>query len=152
MGYPDYEGFGYTFARAELTLNRSIYVAISNVSFDQPTNSAVVMGTRPFPLMHTEGEMGAGEGSVTFSDAGEWARFLADLGNGYRSRVWGLSWVLTATGKSPIKLAAQGCKIAGTPIDHGTGEEALGGEVSFVALTHTINGLAPHLGMPAPLR
>src|SRR5688572_6772860 len=100
MGYPDYEGFGYSFSRAELSLGTSIYVAISNVSFDQPTVESFIKGTRPMPLGRTIGEMDGGEGSVTFSDAGEWARFLSDLGNAYREKIWGLSWVLTSPGKA----------------------------------------------------
>lgn len=150
--YPQYEGFAYGFQRAELSLNRSIYVAISNVSMDQPTTEGVVMGTRPFPLKRTEGEMGIGDGAVTFSDIGEMVRFLEELGNGWRSQTWSLTWTLTAQGAPTIKKACQGCRILSNPFDHGTGEEALGAEMPFSFLSHTINGKVPHLGMPAPLR
>lgn len=150
--YPTYEGFAYSFQRAELSLGTSIYVAISNVEFDQPTTEAAVMGTRPWPLKRTEGEMGIGEGTITFSDEGERIRFLTALGNGFRTRTWKLTWILTATGAPNIKHACFGCRVLGNPLAHGTGEEALGGDIAFSALSHTVNGLVPHEGMASPTR
>ena len=150
--YPDHEGFAYSFQRAELSCGVSIYVAISNVSFDQPTTEGVVHGTRPYPLMSTEGEMGIGEGSITFSGVGEWARFLEDLGDGWRSKRWSLKWVLTSPGKTAIRKACQGCRVLSNPVDHSGGEEALGGEINFSALSHTVNGKSPHRGMVSPTR
>jgi hypothetical protein len=150
--YPQYDGFAYSFARAELNLNKSIFVGISNVSIDQPTTEGVVMGTRPWPLKRTEGEMGLGEGTITFSDAGEVIRFIDTLGNGWRSQVWNLTWTLTASGAPNITIACQSCKVLSNPFDHGTGEEALGGEIAFSFLTHTVNGKTPHTGLIAPTR
>lgn len=152
MGYPELESFAYGFSRGELTLNRAIYTAVSNVEFDQPTTEGVVMGTRPWPLARTEGEMSVGEGTVTFSDEAERIRFLDALGVGYRTVIWNLSWILSAQGRPNVKFACQGCRVLGNPISHATGEEALGGDISFSFMTHTINGKPPHLGMPAVLR
>lgn len=152
MGYPDYEGYAYSFARAELTLNRGIYTAISNVQFEQATTEGVVRGTRPWPIARTEGEMDIGTGTITFSDELERARFIDQLGDGYRTVVWELTWVLTSTGRPAVRLACKGCRVLNNPIDHGTGEEALGGDIAFSALAHFVNGKAPHRGMSSPTR
>lgn len=143
-GYPELETFAYSFSRAELSLNRSIYTAISNVSFDQPTTEGVVKGTRPWPLARTEGEMELGEGTVTFSAEAERMRFISALGDGYRSVVWGLSWILTARNAPVVKLACISCRVLGNPISHEAGADALSGEISFSFMRHTINGLSPH--------
>jgi hypothetical protein len=42
--------------------------------------------------------------------------------------------------------------VLSNPFDHGTGEEALGAELAFSFLTHTVNGKVPHTGLPAPTR
>lgn len=151
-GYPDLEGFGYSFSRAELSLSRRIYTAITNVSFDQPTTEAAIMGTRPWPLKRTEGNMDIGEGTLTFSDEAERILFITSLGNGWRKIIWQLSWVLTARAQPPVKLACFGCRVLGNPVAHEQGEAALGGDITFSFMFHTINGLVPHDGLPAPGR
>jgi hypothetical protein len=151
-GYPDLEGFAYSFARAELSLGRRIYTAITNVEFDQPTTEAAIMGTRPWPISRTEGNMELGEGTVTFSDDGERLIFLNDLGNGWRSVIWELTWILTAQGKPNVRLGAHSCRILSNPIAHEQGEAALGGDITFSFLYHSINGIVPHTGLPAPTR
>lgn len=151
-GYPDLEGFAYSFSRGELSLDRRIYTAVSNVEFDQPTTEGEVRGTRPWPLKRTEGEMSLGEGTLTFSDEAERIQFLTQLGNGYRTKRWNLSWTLSAEGASTIKLQCYGCRVLGNPISHETGENALGGDISFSFMYHTVNGLVPHTGLPAPGR
>lgn len=149
-GYPDLEGFAYQFSRGEISLGRKIYTAITNVSFAQPTTNAGVFGTRPWPIAQTEGDMELGEGTITFSDEAERQRFLDDLGNGYRSKTWKLSWILTAKGRPPIKFTCYGCKVNDDPVEHERGEEALGGDVTFSFMSFTRNGKAPHEGMPNP--
>jgi|SRR6185295_11283449 len=151
-GYPDVEGLGYSFSRAELSLRRRIYTAITNVEIGQPTTEAAIMGTRPWPLKRTEGNMELGEGTITFSDEGERLAFLTDLGNGWRSVIWGLSWILVARGQPSVKIAGHGCRVLDNPIAHEQGEAALGGDVTFSFMYHTINGKVPHLGLPAPTR
>ena len=143
-GYPELETFAYSFSRAELSLNRNIYTAISNVEFDQPTTEEGVKGTRPWPLARTEGEMELGTGTITFSTEAERMRFLAGLGNGYRSVIWGLSWILTARSAPVVKFACIGCRVTGNPISHAAGAAALTGDMAFSFLKHTINGLDPH--------
>lgn len=152
MGYPDLEGFAYSFARAELSLNRRIFTAISNVQFDQPTTEGSVMGTRPWPLKRTEGNMDLGEGTITFSEEAERIQFIDSLGNGWRNAIWTLSWTLQATGAPTVRLACYSCRVLGNPIAHEQGEAALGGDISFSFLYHSINGKVPHTGLPAPTR
>lgn len=152
MGYPDLEGFGFSFSRAELSLGRRIFTAISSVEFDQPTTEAGIMGTRPWPLKRTEGNMELGEGTVTFSDEAERMAFISALGNGFRSVVWDLNWILTSPGSTPVKLACFGCRVLSNPVSHEQGESALGGDVAFSFMYHTVNGLVPHTGLPAPTR
>lgn len=152
QAYPDVEGFAYSFQRAELSLGRKIYTAISNVEYDQPTEEGAVMGTRPYPLMRTEGEMGLGAGTITFSDEGERSGFIDELGDNWRDKTWKLTWVLTAPNKPPIKKVAYGCRCLSEPVSHESGTDALGGDITFSALYHTHNGKTPHEGLPAPTR
>lgn len=148
-GYPDLEGYGYQFSRAELALDRAIITAISNVSFDQPTTSAGISGTRPYPIGQTEGNMELGEGTITFSDEKERTKFIEKLGNGYREKLWNLSWILSAKGRPNIRFACFGCRVLANPVEHEFGEEALGGEITFSFMYHTVNGKVPHTGLPA---
>ncbi len=147
--YPDMDRKGYSFGRAELELNRKIYTAVINVSVDQPTTEAAIMGTRPFPIGRTEGNMGLGEGTITFSDEEERVAFIDDLGDAYREVVWDMSWTLVSKGKPPINYAAFGCRILGNPVSHAQGDEALAGDVSFSCMYYTINGKVPHEGLPS---
>lgn len=148
IGYPDLEGFAYSFHRAELALGPRIFIAITNVSFDQPTTEGGVKGTRPWPLARTAGSMDIGEGTVTFSDEAERMRFLGTLGDAFREKIWGLSWTLASPRRPLVKLAAYSCRVLGNPFDHAEGEDALGGDINFSFLNHTVNGRAPHSGFP----
>lgn len=148
-GYPDFETYAYSFGRAELSINRSIYTAISNVTFSQPTTDGAVMGTRPWPIKRTEGTMALGSGTITFSDEAERIRFLTDLGNGWRTKIWTLTWQLASPGNDTVKLSALGCRVLDNPVGHAQGTDALGGDITFSFMSHTVNGNAPHEGMPA---
>ncbi len=142
--YPDNTGFKSTFSRCELTLNGKIYTAITNVSIDQPTERAGVKGTKPFPIGQTAGTMDLGEGTITFSDEAERMQFINDLGDGYREKLWGLTWVIRS-GTETFKTECVGCAVTGNPIDHGEGADALGGDIAFSFMSHKINGKSPHL-------
>lgn len=149
MGYPDFERFAYGFGRAELSLDRKIKTAITNVSFDQPTTEAGVMGTRPYPLLRTEGNMGMGEGTITFSDELERINFIKDLGQNYRQKIWQLDWTLVSKGAPTVNMTCFGCRVLGNPVAHQQGDEALGGDVSFSFMYYAIDGLVPHEGLPS---
>lgn len=142
--YPDLEGFAYSFARCEISLNGNIYTAVTGVSFEQGTEEGTVKGTRPYPIARTEGTMGLGTGTITFSDERERLDFIDELGDGYRNVIWGLTWVLKGRDEKEIKLACQSCRVTNNPIDHSEGAEALGGEIEFSFMSHTINGKSPH--------
>lgn len=143
--YPETEAFAYSFARAEITLNKKIYTAIVNVSFDQETESEAVKGTSPYPISQTEGTMGLGSGTITFSDERERLDFIDDLGEAYRNKIWGLSHVIRNTANGSEKqYKCVGCRVTSNPIDHSEGSEALGGDINFNFMYFTVNGKKPH--------
>lgn len=142
--YPDVEGYAYGFERGELSIGRKIVTAISGVQFSQPTTEGVVKGTRPWPLARTEGSMEIGTGTIIFTDESARIAFLTALGDGYRKVLWQLDWILTATGRDPVKFACFSCRVLDNGVDHSGGEEALAGELQFSFLRHTINGMSPH--------
>ena len=146
--YPETEGFAYGFQRGELTLNGNVYTAISNIEIDQPTESEAVMGTSPTPLSETEGQMDMGEGTVTFSDDRERFRFIDDLGEAYRNKRWGASWVIRNAQGNEVQIKCIGCRVVSNPISHSSGTTALGGDIGFKFFEHTINGKRPH-GSPS---
>lgn len=152
ISYPELESYAYSFQDAELCIGRRIIIAIKNVQFDQPTEEGVVHGTRPWPLMRTRGKMGLGDGTIEFSEEGARTLFIDSLGNYYRDKQWSLKWNLAAPGRPLVKLAAAGCRLLSNPIDHEEGEDALGGEITFSFMYFTINGKAPHAGMPTVTR
>ncbi len=137
-------GYAYSFQRAELTLDRAIFTGISNVSIDQPTTEGAVPGTRPGPIKRTQGSMELGEGTITFSDEEERVRFLKKLGNAYREKIWELTWTLTAPLKPAIKVKCESCRVLSNAISHESGTDALGGDITFSFLNHSINGNYPH--------
>lgn len=148
-GYPDLERMALNFNRGELTLDDTIYTAISNVSIDQPTTEGAVMGTKPFPLKRTEGNMGLGAGTATFSDEDERMAFLEKLGDSYRQKIFTTTWVMSdPDGDTNHKIACFGCRVLSNPIAHGQGDDALGGDVGFSFMYYTVNGKVPHEGLP----
>lgn len=146
QSYPETEGYAFSFGRSEITLGTRVFTAISNISIDQPTESEAVKGTSPIPLSETEGTMGLGEGTVTFSDERERLEFIDELGDGFRQRKWPLSYVMrnTTTGTEK-QIKCIGCRVKSNPIDHSEGAEALGGDIIFSFIEHTVNGKRPHL-------
>lgn len=152
MGYPDTEGLAYSFARAELSLGRKIFTAIGNVEIDQPTVEGAVMGTRAFPLRRTLGQMELGVGTVNFTDESERMDFLTTLGPAFREVKWELAWLLNSPGMPMVKIIAVSCRVLSNPIAHAQGEDALGGDIGFSFMYHTVNGQAPHSGLPSPSR
>ena len=145
QNYPENEGFAYSFSRAELTVKGKIYTAISGVEIDQPTESSAIKGTSPFPLSETEGTMDKGEGTITFSDERERMDLINDLGDGFRTVKWTLSWILRNADGNESKVTCYGCRILSNPISHEEGPDALGGDITFSFLTHTVNGKSPHV-------
>ena len=144
QSYPDLEGFAYSFASAELSLNGNIYTAVTGVSFEQGTEEGTVKGTSPYPIARTVGTLGLGTGTITFSDDRERLDFIDDLGDGYREVIWGLTWILKGKDERQVKLECISCRVLNNPIDHSEGAEALAGEVEFSFMTHKINGKSPH--------
>lgn len=150
--YPDIQSYAFSFQRAELSIGKRIFTAISGVEIDQPTEEGVVMGTRPFPLKRTVGQMEMGEGTITFSDEGERQAFLDELGDAYREKIWTLTWVLSAPGANggqgkTIKKECVGCRCLSEPVSHESGTDALGGDITFSFLYPKTNGKAPHSGL-----
>lgn len=142
--YPDTEGYAYSFDRAELTLDGTIYTAISNVEIDQPTEEGSVKGTKSYPLARTIGSMDLGEGTITFSDDAERLDFIDKLGDAWREKTWPLSYVISAPGRTSKKIACKGCRVLSNPVSHESGPDALGGDIIFSFMEHTINGKSPH--------
>lgn len=144
QSYPDTTGFAYSFARGELTMNGRIWTAISGISADQPTEEGVVKGTKPYPIARTEGTMGLGEGTVTFSDDRERFDFIDALGDAWRTKIFGATWILKGTSGQEKKVELIGCRCLSEPIDHQEGADALGGEITFSFMTMKINGKTAH--------
>jgi len=149
MNYPDTEGFGYKFERAELTANSRIWTAISSVGADQPTESEGIRGTRPYPIGDTEGHQGLGEGTITWSDEMERVGFIESLGDGYRETKWTLVWILRAKGRPDIKKVCYGCRLLSEPTEDEAEGGAIGGDTTFSFMNMSINGRFPHSGYPS---
>lgn len=144
QSYPDLEGFAYSFARGEISLNGNIYTAVTGVSFEQGTEEGTVKGTRPYPIARTEGTMGLGTGTITFSDDRERWDFINDLGEGYRNVIWGLTWILKGKDETERRLECISCRVLNASVDHSEGAEALGGDIEFSFMSHKIDGNSPH--------
>lgn len=152
---PDYERAGYSFHRGELTVGNKIFTKFNKIEADQPTENEGVQGTRPFPVDDTEGVMGLGEGTITWTDEGERTSFLETLWElsgktGYRSVKWSLMWVLTSKGRPNIKKECFGCRQLSEPTSHEFGAGALGGDTTFSFMAMSTNGMFPHEGMSSP--
>lgn len=146
QNYPDKDGFALSFVSGELTMNGRIFTGISNVSIDQPTSEGSINGTKVKPIKRTKGKMEMGDGSVTFSDEEERLEFIESLGDGFRDKIWGLVWTLKneRTGKV-YRNECDACRVLSNAVDHGEGEDALGGDIGFSFMDHKINGKRPHL-------
>ncbi len=144
QSFPNNTGFAYGFERGELTMNGRIWTGIKGVDIDQPTEEGVVEATRSTPAARTVGGMKLGEGTVEFSTEGERLDFIEALGDGFREKIWGLSWVLRAPGQLDKRIECTACRVLGNPISHKAGTDALAGEIKFSFMEHKINGKKPH--------
>lgn len=146
QNYPDNEGFAYTLASAEITLNRKIYASVIGVQIDQPTEEGFIAGAGSVgPIKRTVGTMGLGEGTTRLSDEAERDEFIDDLGDGWRETIWGMTYVLqNKRTKKTIKIECVSCRLTSEPIDHEHGADGLGGDLNFSFMNHKRNGKSPH--------
>ena len=139
--------FGISFVSCELTLNGRIWTKIKSVACSQPTTEGSAYATgKVGPALRSRGKMDIGDGTVSFSSEEERMDFLESLGDGFRDKIWGLVWTLKndQTGKL-YKNECIGCRVLANDIDHGEGEDVLGGDIGFSFMDHKINGKRPHL-------
>jgi hypothetical protein len=146
QNYPDNESFAYTLASAEITVNRTIKSSIIGVQIDQPTEQGFIAGAGSVgPIKRTIGTMGLGEGTLRFSDVGELSDFMQELGNGWREKIWGLTYVLqNKRTKKTIKIECISCCLTSEPVDHEYGSDGLGGDINFSFMSHKRDGNSPH--------
>jgi hypothetical protein len=141
--YPNTTGFVYSFERGEITMNGRSW-RVKSVDVDQPTEEGQLEGNASTPGGRTTGSMKLGEGTVEFSTEADRADFITALGNAYREKIWGLTWVLRAPGSPDVRNECIGCRLLSEPISHKSGTDALTGEIKFSFLQKKFNGLLPH--------
>lgn len=147
--YPQTEGFAPGWARTELNFNGQRVVAVTKINADQPTEEGAVRGACVEPIDSTEGEMGLGSMTITFSTEEARQKVIAKAGNAWREKKFTVKYTLKAKGRSDIKFAYYGVRILAEPVDHGQGTDALGGDLVCSFMSHTRNGLSPHSGAGA---
>lgn len=140
VSYPDTEEFALDFSRAEITLNKRIFTAISNISHNQPIEEGVIRGTRAQVLKRTRGAQGLGEGSIEWSDMEECQAFIDELGDGYSEVLWASTIVYVRKNKPAIVHKLMSCRALDVEVDHSEGYDGLPMTTPFTFMLRTLNG------------
>jgi hypothetical protein len=140
LSYPQTEGHGYEFSKAEIDLNGKIYTAIANISHNQPIEEGVGHGAAAEPLFRTRGQLQKGEGSIEWSDIGEMQEFLDDLGDGYCETEFKATIVYTATGRKALTRTLIGCRLLDVEEEGSSGPDPIGSTTPFSFMYRLLNG------------
>jgi hypothetical protein len=140
--YPDHEGFAYSFSHATIRVVDRIFTAVSNVTFDQSIDRAAVYGTDRRPLKLSAGQLGVGEGNISFSDLQEAMGFYDALGDNPSAQRFTSEVVFTNDAGLVNSFELGGCVVSGLGGDFAAGPDPIGLEVPFQYLEAKVNGRA----------
>ena len=139
----DLQAFAYSFSHGIIKFDDVQYTGISNISGDQAVDRSAVYGTGRAPQAKSAGQIGLGEGSVTFSDLKEGFQFyeaLAAAAKNAAVAVFSCAYGLEKDQGAVISFGMLGCSLTSLSFDHENGADALGVEFPFDFLRLKVNG------------
>lgn len=141
----DLNQYKASYSQFRILLNDVIYTGISNISASQDVDRSGVWGTGQTPQGMSQGQVGLGEGNVTFSDLEEGHRFfraLRDTAANAALAVFSCEYSLELSNGEVISYELVGCSLSGFSVDFEQGADALGVEIPFQFLRMNIDGVA----------
>lgn len=136
----DLQGFAFSFSHAIIKLNNNQYTAIESISYDQSLDRSAVYGTDVSPLKRTKGQLGLGEGTITFSDLEEAFRFMESLGDDPMGKTFEVSITLANEAGDTRSIELLSCALTGFGGDYSQGADALQQEIPFDYMRTKVNG------------
>lgn len=142
---PDLTGFKTSYSHGTLKLNDVVYGGVSNVSFSQGIERSAVYGTSKSPLGKSQGQVGLGEGTITFSDAEEASIFFDALeasADDLTNAVFSVDWTTDrGNGTTVRSYEFLGCSVTSISGDFEQGADALSVEMPFDFLVMKRDGV-----------
>ncbi len=132
-----------SFSHGIVKLNDKQYTAISSISGSQSVDRSAVYGTGRSPMGKSQGQIGLGEGSLTFSDVAEGHEFLADLqaiATDASLAIFACEYTLDDGAGNVHSYELLGCSLTEFNFDFENGADALSLEMPFDFLRMKIDG------------
>lgn len=132
----DHNNFAFSFSHAIIKLNETQYTGISNVEFSQDIDRSAIYGTDRRPLKRSAGQLGMGEGNITFSDLEEGMKFYKALGANPSAVIFSCDVTLSNDNGDTRSFELVSCALSGISGSFESGADALGMEfpMTFMAI------------------
>lgn len=139
----DLNQFAFSFSHGTITLNDVIFTGIGSISGDQSIDRSAVYGTARGPSAMSQGQVGLGEGSVTFNDLKEGMEFyktLADSAADASRAIFACEYTLENSAGETIRIDMIACSLSNFSFDFENGADALGIEFPFNFMRMKVDG------------
>lgn len=136
----DLEKFAFSFSHAVIKLNGKQFTGIKHISFKQDVHREATYGTSRKPQKRSAGQLGMGEGHLTFSDLEEAMQFYDALGADPTLALFSAECTLANEAGQVRQFECLSCVVAGFDADFEAGAEALSLEIPFEFLLLKIEG------------
>lgn len=136
----DLEQYAFSFSHAIIKLDDTQFTAISNVAFSQAIERSGVFGTKRTPLKKSAGQVGLGEGTITFSDLEEAMQFYASLGDEASLAVFAIDITFSNEAGDTRSFECIGCSLTEMSGDFAAGADAMGLDYPYDFLRLKVDG------------
>lgn len=136
----DLENFAFSYPHATIKVGDKQFMSISAISFDLPVDRSAVYGTAASPLKRSKGQIGLGEGSMTFADLEEAGLFYDALEENPAGKVFNIDVSFENEAGQTRSYQLLSCALAGFSASFEQGADALSLDVSFDFMRLKIDG------------
>jgi hypothetical protein len=136
----DLEKFAFSFSHAIIKLQDVQFTGIKHISFKQEIHREATYGTSRKPQKRSAGQLGLGEGTLTFSDLEEGMQFFSALGDDPTLAIFTVDCTLTNEAGQTRSFECLSCCLNNFDGNFEAGAEALSLELPFDFMLLKIDG------------
>lgn len=136
----DLEKFAFSFSHGVIKLNGNQFTGIKHLAFKQEVHREATYGTNRKPQKRSAGQLGMGEGSITFSDLEEAMQFYTALGDDPTLALFSCECTLANEAGQVRQFECLSCVIAAFDADWEAGAEALSLDIPFEFMLLKVDG------------
>lgn len=136
----DLEKYAFSFSHAIIKLQEVQFTGIKHVGFKQDIHREATYGTSRKPQKRSAGQLGLGEGTLTFSDLEEAMQFYTALGADPSLALFSVDCTLTNEAGQTRSFECLSCALTAFEADFEAGAEALHLDLPFDFMNLKIDG------------